>query len=223
MDTNTLLIGVIVLIVVYFAYKKYSEGFLERQMNGNLQLELASSRNGAVIENFLEKQMNGNLQLELASSRNGAVIENFSQHDRSYADNFSPHSRSYESFGAYQGSYDDAGGFKQGDARFNEEGAGVYTEFLRASVDPSLNSRQTNFIKDMNNGDLYKTTYSAVNTAKYVARESESPPNTIGLRPARRVPIDNSQKQVPETLPEDSYAAEDPTIAASVLGIHRQW
>jgi len=179
-------------------------------MNGNLQLELASGTNRDSRknpENFLEKQMNGNLQVELASgsNRTGTNLESFSSQGRMYPN--------------------DTGraGIPPENSFADDSGAGVYTEFLRASVDPSLQARQNNFIKDMNDGHLEKNTYSAVNTSKYIAREAEAPMNVIGIRPVRSVQINYNQKQVPETLPEDSYANEDPSLAASVIGTHHRW
>jgi len=225
MSTNAIIILLIILVVAYFAYKKSMEGFLERQMNGNLQVDLASERSrksNAVIENFLERPMNGNLQVDLASDRvrkSNAVIENYGdmlKGDTSYGN------RNYEQFNNYHGdpSIDDE---TINNNRLNSDGAGIYTEFLRSSVDPSLQTRQTNFIKDINDGDLSKNSYSAVQTARYITREAEAPSGVIGLRPSRRVYIDYNQKQVTETLPEDSYADEDPSIGASVLGRQYQW
>lgn len=207
MSTNALIIAVVILLVVYFVYKKTFEGFLERQMNGNLQVDMASDRrragSDAVIENFLERQMNGNLQVDIASDRKRPKMD-------------------YEMFDNYHGDPAIMDESVNGN-RLNEDGAGIYTEFMRASVDPSLVTRQTNFIKDMNDGDLSKSSFSAVNTARYVTREAESPPNVIGLRPARSVYVNYNQKQVPEIMPEDSYADEDPSIAATIIGKHYKY
>jgi len=203
MSTNALIIAVVILLVIYFVYRKSVEKFLERQMNGNLQVDIASDRtlkSTAVIgnENFLERQMNGNLQTDLASSRTRPKMD-------------------YEMFDNYHGDPTIMDESINGN-RLDENGAGIYAEFMRTSVDPSLQSRQTNFIKDMNDGDLSKSSYSAVNTAKYVTREAESPANVIGIRPVRSVTINYNQKQVPEIMPEDSYADEDPRIDAVILG-----
>lgn len=209
MTTNGYLICILILIIAYFLYQKSKETFLEKQIGGNLQLDLASSgRSGKNMETFLEKQMNGNLQVNLASGntgRSGNNLESFSSQGRMYPNDTGRAGIPPE------GSFAD------------ESGAGVYTEFLRASVDPSLQARQNNFIKDMNDGHLEKNTYSAVNTSKYIAREAEAPMNVIGIRPVRSVQINYNQKQVPETLPEDSYADEDPSLAASVIGVHHRW
>lgn len=187
MTDKAILLGILLIVIVYFAYKKYKEGFIgETQMNGNLQYNLASSK--ASIENFIgDKQMNGNLQWNLASGKS-----------------------TYENFDNYQG------GYSSGDARFDESGAGQYTEYLRDSVDPGLNRRQKQFVTDLNRGDYSKATASIVNTAKYELRESQAA-DFIGLRAPRAVPIDYNQKQVPELTMDSGYAQADAIFGARVL------
>lgn len=190
MNDKSILVGVVILVAIYLIYTKYYENFLgDRQMNGMLQYDLASSKGS--VENFLgDRQMNGMLQYDLSSSRGS--VENFSNYDE------------------YNGSYE------SDQAEYNEVGGNLYTEYMRSSVDPSLNRRQKQFITDLNRGDYSKATASIVNTAKYEQRESQAA-NGIGLRAPRAVPINYNQKQVPELTMDSAYAQHDAIFGARVL------
>jgi hypothetical protein len=120
----------------------------------------------------------------------------------------SPSSDGWDAFNDYQGDYFSA--------EFDNIDGSVFTEVVRDAIDPDLQARQKNFVRELGHGDYNLANPSIVNTAKYQDRESVAI-NHIGLNAPRRPHINTNQKQIQEINMESGFADEDAVLPATIL------
>lgn len=119
-----------------------------------------------------------------------------------------PSSDGWDAFNDYQGDYYSA--------EFDNIDGSVFTETVRDAIDPNLQERQKNFVRELGHGDYNLANPSIVNTAKYQDRESVAITH-IGLNAPRRPHINTNQKQIQEINMESGFADEDAVLPATIL------
>lgn len=122
--------------------------------------------------------------------------------------NVGPSPDGWESFNDYQGDYESA--------EFDNIDGSVFVETARDAIDPGLQSRQKNFVKELSRGDYNLANPSAVTSSRYQDRESVAITH-IGLNAPRRPRINANDKQITEFPMESGFADEDAVLPATVL------